>query len=193
MDKGGIVPIIISIVYGSKALAQKLTSNTELTRSHNVKNLSQHTVLNINLKQSCLLLVISGSILLRTTVIPPVAIPHRNTVVPSKANPLFANVLAKSESILLRKTVIPSVATPHRKTVVPSKANPLFASALGISGSIALRKTVIPSEAISHRKTVVRSNANPLLASANPDLARIKRKIIRGGKSERCHSPFTRG
>ena len=31
MDKGGIVLIIISIVYGSKALAQKLTSNTELT------------------------------------------------------------------------------------------------------------------------------------------------------------------
>ena len=40
VDKGGIVPITILIVYGSKALAQKLTSNTELTRSHNVKNLS---------------------------------------------------------------------------------------------------------------------------------------------------------
>ena len=39
VDKGDIVPIIISIVYGSKALAQKLTSNTELTRSHNVNNL----------------------------------------------------------------------------------------------------------------------------------------------------------
>ena len=39
VDKGDIVPIIISIVYGLKALAQKLTSNTELTRFHNVKNL----------------------------------------------------------------------------------------------------------------------------------------------------------
>ena len=140
VDKGGIVLIIISIVYGSKALAQKLTSNTELTRSHNVRNLLQHTVLNINFRQSRLLLAISGSILLRRTAIPPVAIPHRKTVVPSKTNPLFANVLA-------------------------------------ISGRIVLRKTAIPS-------TVVRSNANPLLASANPDLARIKRKIIRRGESK---------
>ena len=184
MDEGGIVPIIISIVYGSKALAQKLTSNTELTRSHNVKNVSQHTVLNINLRQSRLLLAISGSILLRKTAIPPVAIPHRKTVVPSKANPVFASVLAISGSIVLRKAAIPSVATPHRKTVVLSKANPLFASALAISRSIVLRKTVIPSEAISHRKTVVSSNANPLLASANPDLARIKIQIIRRGESE---------
>ena len=52
-------------LHGSKALVQKLTSNTELTRSHNVKNLSQHTTLNINLRQSRLLLAISGSILLR--------------------------------------------------------------------------------------------------------------------------------
>ena len=174
----------ISIVYGSKALAQKLTSNTELTRSHNVRNLLQHTALNINLRQSRLLLAISGSILLRKTAIPPVVIPHRKTVVPSKTNPLFANVLAISGSIVLRKTAIPSVATPHRKTVVPSKANPLFASALAISRSIVLRKTVIRSEAIAHRKTAVRSNANPLLASANPDLSRIKRKIIQRGESE---------
>ena len=83
-------PIIISIVYGPKAFAQKLT------RSHNVKNLSQHTALNINLRQSRLLLAISGSILLRKTVVPSVAIPHRKTVVPSKVNPLFASVLAIS-------------------------------------------------------------------------------------------------
>ena len=157
----------------------------DLTRSHNVRNLLQHTALNINLRQSRLLLAISGSILLRKTAIPPVVISHRKTVVPSKTNPLFANVLAISGSIVLRKTAIPSVATPHRKTAVPSKANPLFASALlAISRSIVLRKTVIPSEAIAHRKTVVRSNANPLLASANPDLARIKRKIIQRGESE---------
>ena len=175
--------MIVSIVYGSKALAQKLTSNIEPTRSHNVKNLSQHTALNINLRQSRLLLAISGSILLRKTAIPPVVVPHRKTVVPSKANPLFANVLAISGSTVRRKTAIPLVATPHRKTVVLLKASPLFASALAISRSIVLRKTVIPSEAISHRKTVVRSNANPLLANANPDLARIKRKIIRRGES----------
>ena len=30
VDKGNTVPIIISIVYGSRASAQKLTSNTEL-------------------------------------------------------------------------------------------------------------------------------------------------------------------
>ena len=133
--------------YGSKALAQKLTSNIELTRSHNVTNLLQHPALNIYSRQSRLLLAISGS-------------------------------------ILLRKTAIPSVAIPHRKTVVPSKANPLFASALTISGSILLRQTVTPSVAIQHRKTAVRSNANPLFASANPDLARIKRKVIRRGESE---------
>ena len=34
VDKGDMVPITIPIVYGSKALDQKLTSNTELTRSH---------------------------------------------------------------------------------------------------------------------------------------------------------------
>ena len=184
VDKGGIVLITISIVYDSKALAEKLTSNTELTRSHNARNFLQHTALNINLRQTRLLLAISGSILLRKTVIPPVVVPHRKTVVPSKANPPFANVLARSGSIVLRKTAIPSVATPHRKTVVPSKVDPLFASALAISRSIVLRKTVIPSEAISHRKTVVRSNANSLLVSANPDLARIKRKIIQRGESE---------
>ena len=167
-----------------KGVGPELTSNTELTRSHNVRNVLQHTALNINLRQSRLLLAISGIILLRKTAIPPVAIPHRKTAVPSKANPPFANVLAISGSIVLRKTANPSVATPHRKTAVPSKANPLFASALAISRSTVLRKTVIPSEAISHRKTVVRSNANPLLASANPDLARIKRKIIRRGESE---------
>ena len=109
VDKGDIAPIVISIVYGSKALAQKLTSNTELTRSHNAKNLYQHTALNINLRQSHLLLTISGN-------------------------------------IVLRKTAIPSVAIPHWK------------------------------------KAVVRSNANPLFASANPDLARIKRKIIQRGE-----------
>ena len=52
-----------------KGFRQKLTSNTKLTRSHNVKNLSQHTALNISLRQSRLLLAISGSILLRKTVI----------------------------------------------------------------------------------------------------------------------------
>ena len=111
VGKEDIVPIIISIVYGSKALAQELTSNTELTRFHNVKNLSQHTALNIYMRESRLRLAISGSILIRKTVIPSV------------------------------------VAISHRKTVVPSKANPLF-------------------------------------ASANPDLARIKKKIIRRGQTE---------
>ena len=91
--------------------------DTELTRSHNVKNSSQHTALNINSRQSRLLLAINASILLRKTVIPSVAIPHRTTVVPSKANPLFASVLA-----------IISGSTLLRKTVVPSKTNPLFAS-----------------------------------------------------------------
>ena len=85
-------PHNLYIVYGSKALAQKLTSNTELTRSHNDKNLSQYTALNINLRQSRLLLAISGSILLRKTVISSVTIQHRKTVVPSEANPLFASV-----------------------------------------------------------------------------------------------------
>ena len=102
-----------------KGFRQKLTSNTELTRSHNVKNLSQHTALNINLRQSRLFLAISGSILLRKTAIPPVAIPRRKTVVPSKANPLFASALVIRGSILLRKTVIPPVAMPHRTTVTP--------------------------------------------------------------------------
>ena len=105
VDKGDIVPIIIYIVYGSRTSALKLTSNTELTKSHNVKKLLQRTELNTSLRKSRLL--------------------------------------------------------------------------LATSGTISLRKTVIPSEAISHHKTMVPSKANQLLASANPDLTRIKRKIIR--------------
>ena len=108
-------PINISIVYGSKALAQKLNSNTELTRFHNVKTLSQHTALNINLRQSRHLLAISEGILLRKTVIPPETIPRRKTVAPSKANPLFASALVIRGSILPRKTVIPPAAMPHRR------------------------------------------------------------------------------
>ena len=94
VDKGDIIPIIMSIVYGSKTLAQKLTSNTKLTKFHNVNNLLQHTALNISFKKSRLLLVTSGSISLRKMVIPSEAILHRNTVVvvvPSKANSLFAS------------------------------------------------------------------------------------------------------
>ena len=108
--KGGIIPIIIYVVYGSRASAQNLISNTELTRYHNIKNLLQNTELNIRLRKSRFL-------------------------------------LATSESI-------------------------------------SLRKTTIPSEVISHRKTVVPSNANALLSSVNPDLARIKREIIRRGEHE---------
>ena len=70
-----------------------------------------------------------------------------------------------------RKTVIHPVAMLHRKTVIPLVA-------------MLHQKTAIPSVAMPHRKTVVLSKANPLFASANPDLARIKRKIIRRGESE---------
>ena len=79
VDKGDIVPMVISIVYDSKASAQKLISNTELTRSHNVKNLLRHTVLNINLRKSRLLAT-SGSISLQKTAIRSEAISHRKTV-----------------------------------------------------------------------------------------------------------------
>ena len=177
-----------------KGFRQKLTSNTELTRSHNLKNLPQHTALNINMRQSRLLLAISGSILLRKTAIPPVAIPRRKTVAPSKTNPLFASALVIRGSIVLRKTVIPPVAmphrngnppvaTPHRKTVIPPVAM-LHRKTVIPSVAMLHRKTAIPSVAMPHRKTVVPSKSNPLFASANPDLARIKRKIIRRGESE---------
>ena len=95
-----------------KSFSQKLTPNTELTRSHNVKKLSQHTALNIN--------IISGSILLRKMVIPPEAILRRKMVVPSKAIPLFARALViRGRSVLPRKTITPPVAMPHRKTIIP--------------------------------------------------------------------------
>ena len=106
VDKGDIVLIITSIVYGSKASARKLTSNTELTRSHNVKNVLQHTTLNTSLRKSCLVLAINGNISLRKTVIRSEAIPHRKTVVPSKANPLFASVnpdLARTKRKIIRR------------------------------------------------------------------------------------------
>ena len=93
VDKGDVVPIVTFIVYGSRVSAQKLSSNTELTRSHNnVKNLLQHTELNIGLRKSYLLLATSGSISLRKTVVVPTeATSHRKTVVPSKTNPLLAS------------------------------------------------------------------------------------------------------
>ena len=91
VDKGDIVPIIISIVYGSRAAARKLTSNTELIRSHDVKDLLHHIELTIKLKKSCLLLATRGSFLFRKTVIPSEAISRRKTVVPLKANPLLAS------------------------------------------------------------------------------------------------------
>ena len=106
LDKGDKVSIIISIVYGSKALAQKLTSNTELSRSHNAKNLLQHTALNINLRQLFFLLATSGSISLGKTAIPSEAIPHRKTVVPSKANSPFASAnpdLARIKRKIIRR------------------------------------------------------------------------------------------
>ena len=92
VDKGDIVPRVSYIVYGSRTSAQKLTSNTELTKSHNVKNLLQHTELNISLAKSHLLLATSGSILYRRTVVPSEAISHRKMAVPSKANPLLSSV-----------------------------------------------------------------------------------------------------
>ena len=50
MDQGDTVPtIMMSVVYGSTASAHTSISNTELTWSHNVKDLLQHTELNISL------------------------------------------------------------------------------------------------------------------------------------------------
>ena len=91
MDKGDRVSIIIYIVYGSRASAQKLTSNTELTRSHNIKNVLQHIELNISLTKSRLLPATSGSISLRKTVIPSEAVLHRKTFFLSKANRQLAS------------------------------------------------------------------------------------------------------
>ena len=91
VDKGDIVPRIVYIVYGSRASAQKLTSNTELTRFHNAKSLLQHTELNISLIKLCPLLATSGTFSLRKTIIPSEAISHRKTVIPSKANLLLAS------------------------------------------------------------------------------------------------------
>ena len=70
VDKGDTVLIVISIVYGSRASAQKLTPNAELTGSPNVKNLLQHTELKISLRKSRLLLAISGSISLGKMITP---------------------------------------------------------------------------------------------------------------------------
>ena len=56
VDRGDVVPIMIYIVYGPRALAQKMASNTKLTRSHNVKNVMQDTELDTSLTKSRLLL-----------------------------------------------------------------------------------------------------------------------------------------
>ena len=77
VDKRDIVPIIIYIVYGSRASALKLISNTKLTRSHNAKKILQHTELNTSLRELRLLLPTIGSVSLRKTVIPSEAISHQ--------------------------------------------------------------------------------------------------------------------
>ena len=73
------------------ASSQKLTSNTELTKSHDVKNSLQHTKLNIYLTKGRLLPATSGSISHRKTIIASEAMSHRKTVVPSTANLLLAS------------------------------------------------------------------------------------------------------
>ena len=106
VNEGGIIPIIISMVYGSRVSAQKLTSNTELTRSHNVNNLLQHAALNIGLRKSRLLLEISGSISLQKKRIPSEAISRRKSVVPTKTNPLLASAnpnLAQIKKNIIRR------------------------------------------------------------------------------------------
>ena len=79
VDKGDVVPTITCIVYGPRALAQKLASNIKLTRSHNVKNVLQHTELDTSLTKSRLLLAKSEIISLCKTIIPSGAISHRKT------------------------------------------------------------------------------------------------------------------
>ena len=102
--KGDIVPIIIYIVYGCRASAQKLTSNAELTRSHNVKNLLQHIELNISVRKSRLLFATSGSISLQKTVVPLEATSHRETVgSPLESEP--ATRKSKSRSGLNKKVI----------------------------------------------------------------------------------------
>ena len=91
VGKGDIVPVTLYIIYDSNALAQKLTSRTELTGSHNVRNVLQHIELNISLTKLRLPLVTSESTSLRKTVIRPETISHRNKVIPSKVNPLLAS------------------------------------------------------------------------------------------------------
>ena len=167
-----------------KGFCQKLTSNTERTRSHNVKNLWQHTALNINLRQSRLLLAISGSTLLRTG----------SDTAPEDGSPLESELAIRKRPCNTRKHPAskdgnppgsdaapkvgnPPVATPHRKTVIPPAAM-LHRKTVIPSVAMLPRKTAIPSVAMPHRKTVVPSKANPLFASANPDLARIKRTML---------------
>ena len=66
----------------------------------------------------------------------------------------------------------------------PLKSEPAIRKRLCSKQKHRASKDGNPLGAISHRKTVVRSNANPLLTNANPDLARIKRKIVRRGERE---------
>ena len=113
VDKGDIVPIIIYIVDGSRASAQKGTSNTEHTRFNNVKNLMQHTELNISLRKPCLLLAASGSISLQNTAIPSEAILHRKTAVSSKTNPLLASANLDLVRIKSKKDVEEENANTH--------------------------------------------------------------------------------
>ena len=114
VDKGNIVPIIIYIVYGSRTSAQKLTSNTELTRSHNVKNVLQHTELNISLRKSRLLLATNGSIKLRKTVIPSEAISYRKSSSP-ESEPATRKRKSRSGSDKKKKIEEENVnyAVPH--------------------------------------------------------------------------------
>ena len=152
---------------------KELTSNTELTRSHNVKNLSQHTPLNINLIQSRLLLAISGSILLRKTAIPP-----GSDTAPEDGSPLESEPAIRKRPCNTRKHPASKDGNPPGSDAAPKDGNP--------PGSYAAREDGNPlgSDAASEDGNPLGSNAAPEDGSPLESEPAIRKRKPRSGSNK---------
>ena len=182
VDKGGIVPIMISIVYGSR-----LSPEADLEyRAHQVPQCQE------------LIAVYRTQHQLETITPPPCnkrkhlaskdGDPPGSDTAPEDGSPLESEPAIRKRPCNTRKHPASKDGNPPGSDAAPKDGNPPVATPLQktIIPPVAMlhQKTVIPSVAMPHRKAVVPSKANPLFASANPDLARIKRKVIPRGESE---------
>ena len=143
VDKGDIVPIVISIVYGSRVLPQKPSS------------------LGPTMPRTCCSITSSNSASQNQPL-------HRRGQGRHSSHYYIYRLRLKGfdpeTDLEYRAHEVPQcqeLIEAYRAQTQLDKITPLLAT----SGSTSHRKEAIPSEAISQRKTAVPSRANPLLVS----------------------------